>query len=276
MIADTIVTDLDDTLLDIKGEISDFTLGVLRQCLEKGIRVIPASGRAQASMEPYVRRLNTGLPYIACNGAQLVNADHSLIENLTLPLHTAREICVYLQERDFYVQAYRGDSFFYAKECAPSLSYKRSSKLNGEAVGDLLTFLTFGTPKLLCISEPERIAELYPKISARFEGQAVFSISHPSFLEVEPLEGSKGAALKRLAARIGIDPKTTYVFGDSLNDLSMLAFTEHSVAMGNARDEVKKAARYICGPNSEDGLARFVLSRLLNGIPEGGQHHDQH
>jgi hydroxymethylpyrimidine pyrophosphatase-like HAD family hydrolase len=62
---------------------------------------------------------------------------------------------------------------------------------------------------------------------------------------------------------MGIVPERTLVFGDSLNDLSMLGFSEHSVAMGNARGEVRDAARYICGSNHEDGVARFVLSHLL-------------
>lgn len=263
MIADTIITDMDDTLFNEEGEMSEFTLKIMRQCKERGIRVIPSSGRAQASMERFMRRLDTKLPYMACNGAQLVNADHSIMEMLTLPAEIAREVCAYLQGHGCYVQVYRGACFYYEKECDISRSYQRSAGTKGVAIGDMQSFLTFDTPKVLSVNEPEIIAELYGPAKARFGNRVTFTISKPYFLEAAPSEANKGAALRRLAAKIGIDPEKTFVFGDSLNDLSMLAFTKNSVAMGNARDEVKEAARYVCRPNSEDGMARFVQEYLL-------------
>jgi hydroxymethylpyrimidine pyrophosphatase-like HAD family hydrolase len=43
----------------------------------------------------------------------------------------------------------------------------------------------------------------------------------------------------------------------------MLAYAAHSVAMGNARPEVRQAARYVCEPNAVDGVARFVEAHVL-------------
>ena len=272
MIVDTIVTDLDDTLLNENGEISPYALAVMRECLNRGVRVIPSSGRAQISMEPYIRRLQTGFPYIACNGAQIVNADHTILEMIALPAGFAREICAFFLERGAYAQVYRDEYIYYARECEFSAGYRRSSGQKGEAVGDLLGFLTFDTPRVLCIAEPAMVASLYPEARSLFAGRAACSVSKPYFLEVTPLEATKGAALKRLADRIDIKPKRTFVFGDSLNDLSMFEFTDNSVAMGNARSEVKAAARHICGPNSEDGMARFVKDKLLADFGEGGEH----
>ena len=263
MTIDTIVTDLDDTLLSETGKISEQTLKVLRLCLEKGIRVIPASGRAQASMEPFVRQINTCLPYIACNGSQLINPDHTLAEQLCLPITLGQEICQYFQERNHFVQVYKDNFIYYDKECDASEDYKKSSGLKGYAVGDISSFLTFETPKILCISDPESIETMYFDLLKRFAGQAIFTISKPIYIEITHPNAHKGAALQRLAARIGIHPEKTFVFGDSLNDISLMAFTENSVAMGNGRDEVKKAARHICLPNSEDGMARFVMEHIL-------------
>ncbi len=267
MTIDAIITDLDDTLLNEEGEISRYTMDVLQECLRRGIRVIPCSGRAQASMEIFVRQLNTRYPYIACNGAQLVNADHTLMEELVLPMELARRICAFWKAADSYMQVYRGDTFYYERECQSSRDYKRSSQMRGEAVGDLQAFLTFDTPKVLCVDDPERIAALYPPSVEAFGGQVALTISKPYFMEATPLCGTKGAALGRLAKRMGLDPARTAVFGDSLNDLSMLAFTPNSVAMGNAREEVKKAARYACPPNSQDGVARFVEKHILSATP---------
>lgn len=259
----TIVTDLDDTLFDGDGRISDYTLSVMRRCVERGIRVIPASGRAQASMEPFVRQLDTGVPYIACNGAQLVSADHKVMQTHFLDAALAREVCAFLEQNGCYVQAYRNECFYYAEECDPAKSYKKSSGMKGVAVGDLVRFLTFPVPKLLSVNHPQEIATLYPVACERFQGRVTFTVSKPYFLEAEPPGVSKGAALKELARQIDIDPQTTLAFGDSLNDVTMLAFTPNSVAMGNARDEVKKAAAYVCGSNTQDGLAKFIEQHVL-------------
>ncbi|MCL1854982.1 MAG: Cof-type HAD-IIB family hydrolase [Clostridia bacterium] len=265
---DTIVTDMDDTLFNEEGRISDYTLDVVKECLNRNIRFIPASGRAQPSMEPYMKLLKTGMPYIACNGAQLVNADHSLMEGLAMSAELTRQICGFWLENRCHTQVYHGSCFYYAKECRHSEGYKRSSGMMGIEVGDLVSFVTFDTPKLLGIGEPRLIAELFERSKKEFGDAAIFSISKPTYLEVAPKGGTKGDALRRLGARIGINPQNTLVFGDSLNDLSMLGFSENSVAVGNARDEVKHAARYTCLPNGQDGPARFVREHVFGRIPK--------
>ena len=72
MLIDAIVTDLDDTLLNENSQLSPFTLDVLHQAVRKGIRLIPASGRAASSMFPFTRQLATlidaGLPIIRSLG----------------------------------------------------------------------------------------------------------------------------------------------------------------------------------------------------------------
>ena len=79
MLIDTIVSDMDDTLLAEDCTLSPYTIDVLRRCTERGIRVIPASGRAMKSLLPYLRQLNTGSPAIGCNGAQLIAPDLTLL-----------------------------------------------------------------------------------------------------------------------------------------------------------------------------------------------------
>lgn len=267
---DAIVSDMDDTLLNDELKLSDYTLDVLKRCTERGIRVIPASGRAMDSMLPYLRQLNTGCPAIGCNGAQLIAPDLTLLSCQEFEPELAREIVSFMQEQDFYVQVYKDAYFYYATECDPAKLYKKSTGMKGKAVGDLLRFLTFPTPKVLGISHPEEVARVLPVAEKRFEGRVSFAVSKPFFLEAEPPEVSKGNALRQLSQLIGIKPETTLVFGDSLNDVSMLNWTPNSVAMENGRPEVKAAAKYICQPNHMDGVARFIEEHVLNANEEEG------
>lgn len=257
-----IVTDLDDTLLNGQSVLSPYTLNVVARAKAQGVRIIPASGRAAYSMLPFMLKLETGLPYIACNGAQLVGADHKVIDTIAFAPEDAQPIIRYLRSNGFYVQCYRDDAFYFEEDCDASNSYKRSSGMAGHAVGDLAAFVTFPTPKILSVHTPETVARFMPEAQRIFP-TAVFSVSKPYFLEAEPPNVSKGSALRRLAEELGLTPEHTLVFGDSLNDLPMLEYAVHSVAMGNARDEVKQAARHVCAPNTEDGVARFIEQNVL-------------
>ena len=92
-----IISDMDDTLLNDEGKLSDYTVATLRECICRGIHVIPASGRTQTSVAPYAAQIGVDCPYIACNGAQLISSDHQVLEEETIPPETARAIVRYLQ-----------------------------------------------------------------------------------------------------------------------------------------------------------------------------------
>ena len=260
---DTIVTDLDDTLLNENAEITPFTMEIINEAKRRGIRFIPASGRMASSMRSFVDQIATGQPYIASNGAQLMNPDHTEIISHLLPPGQARALVRYLQDHGFYTQVYHDDNFCFAEYCEANRHYATQTGMQGKAVGDLIKFLDFPTPKVLSISSPSEVEKLFPVIQADFPDIS-FTISKPNFLEAQSGGISKGSALQYLSGILEFAPEHTLVFGDSLNDVSMLDFTENSVAMINARDEVKRAARYVTErPNTQDGLARFVREHVL-------------
>ncbi|HRX08481.1 MAG TPA: Cof-type HAD-IIB family hydrolase [Candidatus Limiplasma sp.] len=263
MLIDTIVTDLDDTLLDANTSLSAYTMQVLNEAKRRGILVIPASGRAAVSMRPFVDKLNTGKPYIACNGAQLMNPDHTEISSVMFMPQEAKELLRYFIGHGFYAQVYRDEYFYFAETNDFSKRYSRQTGMQGKAIGDLMAFLDFATPKVLSVSDPQAVEAMYPVIQAAFP-DVEFTISKPYFLEAQPKGVSKGSALQKLSELLGFSPERTMVFGDSLNDLSMLAFTKNSVAMANARPEVLRAARYVTEkPNAQDGLAHFIEDHIL-------------
>ena len=70
---------------------------------------------------------------------------------------------------------------------------------------------------------------------------------------------SKGWALERLAARLGVDRKETMAIGDNWNDVGMLEWAGQGVMMGNAAGELRAMARVRgweqAPPNDEDGVA---------------------
>jgi len=79
-----IAFDLDDTLLRVDRTISEYTVKVLKRASEQGICLIPASGRAQPSMAPYVDRLGVCDYYIASNGAEVWTSNHTILSQTLL------------------------------------------------------------------------------------------------------------------------------------------------------------------------------------------------
>lgn len=265
MIIDTIITDLDDTMLDANSRLSSRTLAVAAECKRRGIRMIPVSGRTYASMRGFMDQLQTGVHYIGGNGTEILTHDHQILQQLTLDVQVAKEICTFLLDQGFFVQTYLGTKVYYEEGCQMERLYKRSAGLEGVAVENLTAFMDFPTTKVLGVNEPARVQEVLPLAQAYFAGRVTFTVSKAHYLEAEPPNASKGNAVRRLAEIRGdIVPERTLAFGDSLNDISLLAYTPNSVAVGNARDELKRVAKYICRPNTEDGLARFVEEHVLN------------
>ncbi|OMF38394.1 hypothetical protein BK133_02405 [Paenibacillus sp. FSL H8-0548] len=77
---------------------------------------------------------------------------------------------------------------------------------------------------------------------------------HPYGSDILPPGGSKARGIQALIERAGVRDEDVYAFGDGLNDLEMLQYVYHSVAMGNSPDIVKEAARYITKDVAEDGI----------------------
>lgn len=80
---------------------------------------------------------------------------------------------------------------------------------------------------------------------------------HPS-ADVTIVGCDKGDAVRGVAESLGVPIEDVYVFGDGINDLSMIEAAGHGVAMGNAVDEVKAAAEYVTTDIDKDGIANAL------------------
>lgn len=89
-----------------------------------------------------------------------------------------------------------------------------------------------------------------------------------NFISVMAGSVNKGSALKRLQEYLGVSPEETLVFGDNRNDLEMMQQAHWSVAVANARKELKEAASFVTDSNNDQGVLK-VLKRLIDKEYEG-------
>lgn len=257
------ISDLDDTLLTEDHRMTTRTEETLRRILGQGVKVILASGRSAASMRPTVRQIDTPWPYIAYNGAQIVDAKTGdVLAAEEIPLELAREALLWFEKRNVHMHFYYGDDWFYAQRNDISDSYGRSSGVEGTEAGTLSKYIHSDTPKLLGVDTPERVQELIGESRAVFGDTLSITTSKPFFIEITSPNATKGNAVRKLAGMIGLTPETTICAGDSLNDLSMLQWSRLPVSVANARDEVKAAAWRIAGDGRRDGIA-ILLDELI-------------
>jgi len=260
----TFASDLDGTLLTADHRLTARTIAALRRLRAAGVRVLLASGRSGASVKPYMDAVGADCPCIASNGAQLVNPDGSILMEKWIDPPLLAEVIRWLRARDVYTQLYDPEHFVHDRESVYADRYRRSSGLTDRLVPDLTAPDVCRASKLLGIAEPDAVARLLPEARERFRGRLAVTVSEPQFLEIARVDATKGQALAELGQLLGFEREGVIAAGDSGNDLSMIQWAGVGVAVDNARDEVKAAARAVCGHGQRDGVAAF-LEALLEG-----------
>jgi hydroxymethylpyrimidine pyrophosphatase-like HAD family hydrolase len=87
--------------------------------------------------------------------------------------------------------------------------------------------------------------------------------SQPYYVDVTHPNANKGAVVSYLSAMYGLAPEEIATIGDMPNDVDMFAQSGLSIAMGNASDEVRRAARCVTGTNEDEGFANAVERFIL-------------
>src|SRR5699024_11035818 len=77
---------------------------------------------------------------------------------------------------------------------------------------------------------------------------------HPVSVDILAKCGSKAIGIEQIAQRLRASTENIYAFGDGRNDIEMLQSVENSVAMGNAEERVKQAAKHVTKSVEEDGI----------------------
>ena len=268
--AKIIALDLDDTLLKDDLTISDYTVSVLQEAVNRGIYITLCSGRTDNAILTYVRRLDIagkqgGRYIIAQNGTSISDLhERKTIYMRLLDADILTHVYHSAAERGFVCEVYDASTIFvpYANEWT-----ERDIKLSGlrqKIVPLFEEFLMQGHPKMVIPGEPDALAEFQAELQSEIGERCVIFTSKPYFLEVLPKNAGKGEALMWLAERLGIAQAETMAFGDGMNDETMIRLAGSSVAMKNGVQQIKDAAKYISEyTNDEDGVARFIEKYVL-------------
>ncbi len=255
-----IATDMDDTLLNSSHELSPRTLHTLQTAMHHGLRLILASGRMVESMLPTARIISPNAPMIAYNGGVICDPQTGRILHADLvSASDARELCALAESLNLHAQAYQDGAYFFNTDTPQSEAYAASIKLRGHPTNQKLsTWITKGQHKILIIDTPERIQEIKPIFTEKFQGRFDCITSKPSYLECTLAGVDKSRALKTVCDMLNISPSDAAAFGDGQNDLSMLKLVGRGYVMSNANPSVRVQCALTAPSNDEDGVAQII------------------
>lgn len=260
--------DLDGTLLDSARKISASNLLTLRSLMKQGIIVTSCSGRMPYAQKRYVQQIGFKGPYVACNGALVVDsADDSILHSNTIATNDTDKLCSFLIEAGlgFSLQTLEG-----------VYSY-RGNWERGDKTLELAK--KFGLPESRIHMLPEgcKFEDEHPvyKVSLNIpeehdpaeleqflgsESGLSYAYSDKLFLEINCQGTSKGVGIELVANHYGIPLQEVCVFGDYDNDISSFELAGVSVAMDNASQNLKARATYITDTNDNDGIGKALTA----------------
>ena len=260
--------DLDGTLTNSKKELSPRNHAALNAAREHGTALVLASGRPLLGIRRLAGELRLrekGGFVMACNGGEIIDCGSGkTVFHHAIPMELVPKICEAGRELGLHLINY-DEAHIYSEH--PEGEYVQreafccgTKVLKTERLEDIIRK---APPKFIAADDPELLQRVLPVMKERFGTWLDIGFSERYFMEITAKGVDKALGLSKIADYLGIAPDNIMALGDGFNDISMLRYAGCSVAMGNAFDEVKAAAKHVTSTNDEDGVALAVKKYIL-------------
>ncbi|WP_298238588.1 HAD family hydrolase [uncultured Algibacter sp.] len=259
-----VVSDMDGTLLNPKGEVSNRFFELFNALKKQDIHFVAASGRQHQSILHKLDAIKQDISIIAENGGVmqhdnktdiLLRLSSDAVLEAVKVLRTIKDTYIVLcGKKAAYIET--NDEAFISKFSEYYTSYEVVKDLTKVNDDDFLKIAVYHFES----------SETYILPAMEYlQDQMKIIVSGQNWLDISHIDANKGYALTRLQKTLGISEEETMVFGDYNNDLEMLELAHFSYAMANAHPNVKKVARYETKSNAEEGV-EAVLEQLVNRL----------
>lgn len=265
-----VALDLDGTLFNAKGEITERTKQEIKRITSQGVHVVISTGRPYNGV-PFEQIKDTGIDYaITTNGAAIyqISTNQCIYENC-MDFSITGPIIQHLLTKEIHIDTYIDGEGFTPIRCRENLdrlpladSMKQYIRNTRTPVENLYEYVRDCGKKV-----QKMTLNFYPQSDGtrlHREEIRIFLESNPNIeavcggfsnLEFSKSGVNKGEGLLHLASLLSVAPAETLAIGDSGNDHAILDAAGIGVAMANASDDIKAIADYITTSNEEDGVA---------------------
>lgn len=281
-----VVVDLDGTILNSYGEISETTKKSVKKCLEKGTKIVIASGRPIDSIKTIANELGLEEYFIAGNGALIydLKKDGIIYENY-MKKEKVLEIIKICEDNSIAYNVYTDKTIlttnlkfnvlYYYKE---NLKKEENKKTNVSIVENMYNYVkNLNEEKFLKITICDENATIFNSIVRTLKeinDVEILEVSHMSrkiikqgteeipieyyYTEISAKNVDKWDAVEYLARKLNIENEEIIAIGDNINDKKMIENAGLGVAMKGSAPDVINVANIVTDSNDNDGVAKIL------------------
>lgn len=252
-------TDLDDTLLMTDKSVSEKNLKAIEYFKGEGGLFTFLTGRVPLGTRPVLEYVVPNAPSVCFNGGAIYDFQtQKMLWSRTLD-DEAIKAAEFVDKKftSAGIEVCTSDKVYFCKN-----NYRTEEhKINEKFPDNFLDYHDIEEKwnKALFMVEESEMGDLRELIAASpFAEKYTFVRSSPWYYELLPKGANKGEGLIRLADMLGIDRKKVISMGDNENDLEQIKAAGIGIAVGNAVENIKKAADYITVDNNSDAVAAVI------------------
>lgn len=266
------ISDLDGTLLNKEGCISDYTIETINKLIDNGMNFTYATARSLVSATPITKNLNLNLPLIIYNGTFIIDGKsgkfiHKNIFN-DLQVKFVKNIMEKNQINPMVYALVDGKekvTIINEKLNDGTKEYliKRKDDPRINLTNDLLSLYQGEVYYFTVIGSYQELNSVYEMLKDNVNYNVTFQqeiYREEYWLEIMPRTASKANAILKLKEILKCDK--VICFGDAINDLEMFKVSNQSYAMQNAVDQLKKYATAVIDSNENDGVANWLIKNF--------------
>jgi 5-amino-6-(5-phospho-D-ribitylamino)uracil phosphatase len=249
-----IITDLDKSLLNNERQITEFTKSIFQECIKNGTIIVFATARPLRVTKIFY---NSILPHavICHNGAVAYANDKQIYQCGIKPIMAKALLEKIMGKFPKANLAIETNDQIYTNFDASSIWVGIISKkidVNNLPMTDIDKIIV----------EMESIEKIN-EIKMYLPEELYLEINEGKLGLIMNKGATKWNAVSELLKYYKIESKNTIAFGDDYNDLEMITNCGIGVAMYNGIKEIKNRAKYICGNNNEDGIAKWIEENII-------------
>lgn len=282
-----IAIDLDGTMLNSYGEVTENTKRVLKQTKQKGAEVVIVSGRSIDSIKYIASEIDSSKYMIAGNGAIVYDrSQNKILYEKYIPKNKALDIIQICEENSIYYNVYtnktiiadglRYNVLYYYKENLKKEDQKKTHITLVENIENYIKEMN-EDEKIMKIFICDKNKTVFNSIVRKFsaiEDIDILDVSHMArkvikqgtedipieyyYTEISMKDVDKWYALEFLIKKLGIQKEEVMAIGDNVNDRKMIEEAGKGIVMGGSTPKVSEVADYITLDCNNEGVAKAI------------------
>lgn len=268
-----LAVDLDGTLLNSDGVLTEKTIDSVRRLIDSGAVFTVSTGRSLQGVEGILNTIGVGgdMPVITYNGAMIImyKSKRILFES-ALSLDDSMDIIKLGSRYGTNIMVWSKNILYSSRLNEEAYTYSAISgvtpRLLPQSTAELLELLKDGATKILWYDDTEKITGYLNEVGDHLKDSVNFHTSQPYFLEFVDSSSSKAKAMEKLTSLINIKREEMVAVGDGLNDLSMIEYAGLGIAMENGHGKVKERANEVTLSNDEDGVSAVIEKYFFGDV----------